>query len=87
LSELPLGLIKSSGFGRSLQEEEKFDEGFGIVSEGGMLNPSLEVEEDEFCLEMVIGLLEYRGAGGEGLLEGFVGEQSPSSFLALRITE
>jgi hypothetical protein len=45
--------------------------------------------EDEFCLEIVIGLVERKGEGDEDGVEGVDGELegSPKSFRALRITE
>lgn len=69
---------------RAAQEAEAEEEdGFGMERE------SLEDEEVEFCLEIVIGLVERKGEGEEGV-EGVEGEfdmGTPNSFLALRITE
>ena len=95
-----MGLIKSSGLWSSEKaahegvelEVEEVQVGFGIVREGGTkltepLTESLEAEEEEFCREIVMGLLERKGEGDEGVdgVGEFVGK--PNSFLALRITE
>jgi hypothetical protein len=56
-----------------------------MVKEGGRLKPLLSLEEVEFCLERKGdgdgGVEELEGVGGE-LLE----QDSPNSFLALKIT-
>lgn len=56
---------------------------------GGRVFPRRrEEEEEEFCLEMLTGLLAIKGEGIDGV-EGEFGEFEgrPSSFLALSMTE